>query len=98
MKVRFGIAAWILIGLISGPAAVVSAWAIAALATQTGFVVLPGTAPRYAGPQGREADFSEIYVTKEQSGGSIGLLKQIIAPKADHRYTSIQAKMNSSMS
>ena len=82
MKMRFGVAAWILIGLYSGPAAVVSVWAIAALATQTGMVVLPGTAPRYAGPQGREGDFSEIYVTKEQSGGSIGLLKQIIAPKS----------------
>jgi hypothetical protein len=98
MKMRFGVAAWILIGLFSGPAAVVSVWAIAALATQTGMVVLPGTAPRYAGPQGREGDFSEIYVTKEQSGGSIGLLKQSSHLKADHRYTSIQAKMNSSMS
>jgi quercetin dioxygenase-like cupin family protein len=82
MKLRFGIAAWILIGLLSGPATVVGVWAVAALAAASGFIVLPGTAPRYAGPQGREADFSEIYVTKEQSGGSIGLLKQIIAPKS----------------
>jgi quercetin dioxygenase-like cupin family protein len=82
MKLRFGIAAWISIGLLSGPAAVISVWAVAALAAQAGFVVQPGAAPRYAGPQGRDADFSEIYVTKEQSGGSIGLLKQIIAPKS----------------
>ena len=87
MKLRFGtrpwlIAAWILIGLFSGPAVVVTVWVVAALAAAGGFVVLPGHAPRYGGPQGREADVSEIYVTSMQSGGSIGLLKQIIAPKS----------------
>src|SRR5262245_36901870 len=82
MKLRFGIAAWIVIGLLSGPTVVVGVWTLAALASASGFVVLPGAAPRYAGPQGRETDFTEIYVTKEQSGGSIGLVKQIIAPKS----------------
>ena len=80
MKVRY--AAWILIAPFSGPAVVVALWSVAALAATAGFVVLPGTAPRYGGPQGREADISEIYVTSMQSGGSIGLLKQIIAPKS----------------
>ena len=80
MKLRY--AAWILIALFSGPAAVVTVWTVAALAATAGFVVLPGTAPRYGNPQGREADISEIYVTSMQSGGSIGLLKQIIAPKS----------------
>jgi len=80
MKLRFGTAAWLLVGLLSGPAAVVGVWTVAALAAASGFIVPPGAAPRYAGPQVREADFTEIYVTKEQSGGSIGLLKQIIAP------------------
>ena len=61
---------------------VVTVWVVAALAAAGGFVVLPGHAPRYGGPQGREADVSEIYVTSMQSGGSIGLLKQIIAPKS----------------
>jgi quercetin 2,3-dioxygenase len=55
---------------------------VAAVATNAGFVVPPGTAPRYAGPQGREADISEIYATRLQTGGSLGLLKQIIAPKS----------------
>jgi hypothetical protein len=80
MKLRFGIAAWLVIGLLSGPAAVIGVWTVAALAAASGFIVLPDAAPRYAGPQGREADFTDIYITKEQSGGSIGLLKQIIAP------------------
>jgi mannose-6-phosphate isomerase-like protein (cupin superfamily) len=87
MKLRFGtrlrlIAAWILIGLFSGPAVVVTVWAVAALAAASGFVVPPGAAPRYAGPQGREADVSEMYATREQTGGSLGFLKQIIAPKS----------------
>ena len=77
MKLRY--AAWILIALFSGPAAVVTVWTVAALAATAGFVVLPGTAPRYGNPQGCEADISEIYVTGMQSGGSIGLLKQTIA-------------------
>jgi quercetin 2,3-dioxygenase len=53
-----------------------------ALATGAGFVVLPGTAQRHAGPQGREADVTEMYATCLQTGGSLGLLKQIIAPKS----------------
>ena len=84
MKLRFGTqfgftAIWILIGLLSGPAIVAT---IAAVATNTGFVVPPGAAPRYAGPQGREADITEMYTTRLQTGGSLGLLKQIIAPKS----------------
>jgi mannose-6-phosphate isomerase-like protein (cupin superfamily) len=75
---QFGFTAiWILIGLLSGPTIVAT---IAAVATNTGFVVPPGAAPRYAGPQGREADITEMYVTKEQSGGLISLHKSIIAP------------------
>jgi hypothetical protein len=49
MKLRY--AAWILIALFSGPAVVVAVWSVAALAATAGFVVLPGTAPRYGGPQ-----------------------------------------------
>ena len=43
--------------------------------------MLPGTAPRYAGPQDREAEVTEIY-TRLHTGGSLGLLKQTIAPKS----------------
>ena len=52
MKLRFGTAAWLLVGLLSGPAAVVGVWTVAALAAASGFIVPPGAAPRYAGPQG----------------------------------------------
>jgi mannose-6-phosphate isomerase-like protein (cupin superfamily) len=76
-ELRF--AAWILIGLLSGPAVVAT---VAAVATSAGFVVPPGAAPRYAGPQGREVDVTEMYATRLQTGGSLGLLKQIIAPKS----------------
>ena len=46
MKVRFGgrswlIAANILIALFSGPVMVASVWLLAAIASETGFVVLP---------------------------------------------------------
>jgi quercetin 2,3-dioxygenase len=57
-------------------------WVVAALAAEAGFVVLPGGAPRFTGPQGREADVTEVYATRLQTGGSLGLLKQIIAPKS----------------
>jgi hypothetical protein len=73
---KIGFAIWILIGLLSGPAVVAT---VAAVATNAGFVVPPGAAPRYAGPQGREADITEVYASRLQTGGSLGLVKQ------DHR-------------
>jgi len=87
MKVRFGtrswlIAAWILFALLSGPAVVVFVWFVAALASEAGFVVLPDGAPRFSGPKGREADVTEIVASREQTGGSIGLFRQTIAPKS----------------
>ena len=46
MKVRFGSRSWliaakILIALFSGPVMVASVWLLAAIASETGFVVLP---------------------------------------------------------
>ena len=79
-KSIYGIA-WIITALLSGPIVAVSVWALSALALTAGFVVLPGTAPRYAGPQDREAEVTEIY-TRLHTGGSLGLLKQTIAPKS----------------
>jgi mannose-6-phosphate isomerase-like protein (cupin superfamily) len=76
------LAALSLAALFAGPVVIVAVWAIAALAAGAGFIVLPGNASRYAGPQGREADISEMYATKEQTGGSLGFLKQIIAPNS----------------
>jgi mannose-6-phosphate isomerase-like protein (cupin superfamily) len=46
------------------------------------FVVLPGSAPRLFGPQGRQADVTELLVTADQTRGSLGLLRQTIAPKS----------------
>ena len=87
MKSRFGtqfwvIAAWILIGLLSGPAVVASVWFVAAIAAEAGFVVLADGAPRFSGPKGREADVTEIVAARDQTGGSIGLFRQTIAPKS----------------
>jgi len=87
MKLRSGTrswlnVAWIVMALLSGPTVVVSVWLLAAIAAETGFVVLPDGAPRFSGPKGREADVTEIVATREQTGGSIGLFRQTIAPKS----------------
>jgi mannose-6-phosphate isomerase-like protein (cupin superfamily) len=73
--------AWVLIAVLSGPAAVGSVWFFAALAAEAGFVVLPEGAPRLSGPKGREADATELIATRDQTGGSVGLFRQTIAPK-----------------
>jgi mannose-6-phosphate isomerase-like protein (cupin superfamily) len=75
-------AALIVIAPLSGPAVVASVWVVAALAAEAGFVVLPDGAPRFSGPKGREGDVTEIVATREQTGGSIGLFRQTIAPKS----------------
>jgi len=75
-------ALWILVALLSGPTVVASVWLLAAIAAETGFIVLPDGAPRFSGPKGREADVTEIVATREQTGGSIGLFRQTIAPKS----------------
>jgi len=54
----------------------------AAIAEREGFVVLPGHAPRFAGHQGREQDFTELLATGEQTGGAFDLFRQTIAPKS----------------
>jgi mannose-6-phosphate isomerase-like protein (cupin superfamily) len=54
--------------------------ATAGTAGKEGFLVLPGQAPRFAGPQGREQDFTELLATREQTGGALGLFRQAIAP------------------
>ena len=38
-----------------------------------GFVVLPNQAPRFSGPAGSEEDITEIFATREQTGGSFGV-------------------------
>ena len=47
-----------------------------------GLVVLPDGAPRFSGPQGREADVTELLATRDQTGGSLGLFRQTIAPQS----------------
>ncbi len=76
------IAAWFLGALLSGPAAVASVWLLGQAAAAAGFVVLPGAAPRFSGPRGREADVTELVATRDQTGGALGLFRQTIAPKS----------------
>jgi mannose-6-phosphate isomerase-like protein (cupin superfamily) len=51
-------------------------------AGEEAFVVLPDRAPRFAGPQGREADGTELLATADQTGGTLGLSRQTIAPRS----------------
>jgi mannose-6-phosphate isomerase-like protein (cupin superfamily) len=76
------VAGWILVTLISGPAAVTSVWLLAAAAAGAGFVVLPRDAPRFSGPEGREADVTELLATRDQTGGAVGLFRQTVAPRS----------------
>jgi quercetin 2,3-dioxygenase len=57
-------------------------WALAAAAERAGFVVLPDSAPRFTGQQGREGDVTELLATREQTGGSLGVFRQTIAAKS----------------
>jgi quercetin dioxygenase-like cupin family protein len=87
MRLRFRarswrIAAWILVALLSGPAVMASVWLAAKAAAGAGLIVLPSDAPRFSGPQGREADVTELVATREQTGGSLGLFRQTIAPRS----------------
>jgi len=83
MKLHLGsrtwlVVAWLVVALLSGPSAVAAVWLLAA----AGFVVLPDSAPRFSGPQGREGDFTELLATADQTGGSLGMFRQTIAPKS----------------
>jgi len=87
MKTRLGArfrlrATWLLLALLSGPTAVATVWLLVAAAAGAGFVVLPDAAPPFSGPQGREADVTELLATREQTGGALGLFRQTIAPKS----------------
>ena len=66
------LAVWLVVALLLDPTAVA--------AEGEGFVVLPGFAPRFSGPQGREADFTELLATRQQTAGALGLFRQTIAP------------------
>jgi quercetin 2,3-dioxygenase len=61
---------------------VLSPWFSAMAGDEKGFVVLPDGAARFSGPEGREADLTEIVATREQTGGALGLFRQTIAPKS----------------
>jgi mannose-6-phosphate isomerase-like protein (cupin superfamily) len=51
-------------------------------AGEEAFVVLPDRAPHFSGPQGREADVTELLATADQTRGALGFLRQTIAPKS----------------
>ena len=82
MKLSWLSVAWGLIALLAGPFTVMFVWLLAATAAETGFLVLPDSAPRFSGPKGREADITEILATREHTVGSIGLFRQTIAPQS----------------
>jgi mannose-6-phosphate isomerase-like protein (cupin superfamily) len=68
--------------LLCGPTAIAAAWLLAAAAADAGFIVLPDAAPRFSGPQGREGDITELLATRDQTGRTLGLFRQTIAPKS----------------
>ncbi|MFN0317809.1 MAG: cupin domain-containing protein [Burkholderiales bacterium] len=72
------VVAWTVGALLAGPVAVAAVWLVAA----AGFVVLPDGGPRFAGPQGREKDVTEVLATRDQTGGSLGMFRQTIAPNS----------------
>jgi mannose-6-phosphate isomerase-like protein (cupin superfamily) len=72
------VVAWVVGGLLSGPTAIATVWLLAT----AGFVVLPDTAPKFGGPQGRERDLTELVATADQTGGSLGMFRQTIAPNS----------------
>ena len=79
MMTQFGaqwplLAVWLMVGLLVGHTAVA--------AEGEGFVVLPDGGSRFSGPQGREADVTELLATHEQTGGTLGLFRQTIAPRS----------------
>jgi mannose-6-phosphate isomerase-like protein (cupin superfamily) len=57
-------------------------WLTATAAGEEGFVVLPDRPPRFSGPQGREADITELLATRDQTGGALGLFRQTIAAQS----------------
>ena len=67
---------WMAAGLLAGPVTAGVVW----LASAAGFVALPGQEQKYPGGQGRESDFTELLATAQQTGGSIGVFRQSIAP------------------
>jgi len=72
------VVAWLAAALLSGPATVVAVCLLAA----AGFVVLPDAAPKFGWPEGREGDVTELLATSDQTGGSLGLFRQTIAPNS----------------
>jgi mannose-6-phosphate isomerase-like protein (cupin superfamily) len=57
-------------------------WLTAIAGDQKALVVLPDGGSSFSGPQGREADLTELLVTRDQTGGALGLFRQTIAPKS----------------
>lgn len=76
------VALGLIVAILTGPMTISVVWVLASAAQRTGFVVLPAGAPRFAGQQGREGDITELLATREQTGGSLGVFRQTIAPKS----------------
>jgi len=86
MFVRFRLGLAVLAGIAVGSVAVTGLKAQgghpSAAPAREGLVVPPGSASRYAGQQGRDQDYTEVLATGGQTGGSLGLFRQTIAPKS----------------
>ena len=78
MKTRFGL----LYSLVAAVLALPSISAQVSAGEEGAFIVLPGEASRYSGPQGREGDFTELLATADKTGGVLGFFRQTIAPKS----------------
>lgn len=52
-------------------------------AAEQGFILLPGEVTRYGGPKGQETEVTtELLATAEQTGGTLGIFRQTVAPKS----------------
>jgi mannose-6-phosphate isomerase-like protein (cupin superfamily) len=78
MKTRFGL----LYSLVAAVLALPSISVQVSAGEEGAFIVLPGEASRYSGPQGREGDFTELLATADKTGGQLGFFRQTIAPKS----------------
>lgn len=87
MNMHLSFRPWLIIGsiagtLLSGPAAIAAVWLVVTAAAGAGFVVVPDAASRFFGPQGRESDITELLMTRDQTGGALGMFRQTIAPNS----------------
>jgi len=85
VNLHLGSRPWLIVAsmaaiLLSGPSAIAAVWLMVAAVAEAGLVVVPDAAPRFSGPRGRESDVTELLMTRDQTGGALGMFRQTIAP------------------